>query len=171
VLFNQVIPEEFGYINEKMDKPTIKALLAKVFDTQPNEVVVKLIDDMKDLGLKYGTISGHSVALSDLQIPENKDALIDEGRDKVGDIDTNFNRGLITKAEAKRLTENVWQDVTATVDDSVWSTLDEENPIKLLISSKAVRASRDQVKQIAGMRGLISSPLQEVQEKVLLTVL
>ncbi|MBT6401657.1 DNA-directed RNA polymerase subunit beta' [candidate division WWE3 bacterium] len=164
VLFNQVIPEEFGYINEKMDKPTIKALLAKVFDTQPNEVVVKLIDDMKDLGLKYGTISGHSVALSDLQIPENKDALIDEGRDKVGDIDTNFNRGLITKAEAKRLTENVWQDVTATVDDSVWSTLDEENPIKLLISSKAVRASRDQVKQIAGMRGLISDPTGKLVE-------
>lgn len=164
LIFNEVIPEEFGFLNEKMDKPTIKAFLAEAFETQDNKTVVELIDNMKDLGLKYGTVSGHSVALSDLQIPKDKDKLIDGGRDKVAEIDTNFNRGLITKAEAKRLTENVWQDVTATVDDAVWSALDEENAIKLLISSKAVRASRDQVKQIAGMRGLISDPTGKLVE-------
>jgi DNA-directed RNA polymerase subunit beta' len=164
LIFNEVIPEEFGFLNDKMDKPTIKAFLAKAFETQDNKTVVELIDNMKDLGLKYGTVSGHSVALSDLQIPKDKDKLIDGGRDKVAEIDTNFNRGLITKAEAKRLTENVWQEVTATVDDAVWSALDKENSIKLLISSKAVRASRDQVKQIAGMRGLISDPTGKLVE-------
>ncbi|OGC47288.1 DNA-directed RNA polymerase subunit beta' [candidate division WWE3 bacterium RIFCSPHIGHO2_01_FULL_42_13] len=164
LIFNKIIPGGFGFINQKMDKPNIKEFLARAFNTQDNDTVVKLIDDLKYLGLKYGTVSGHSVALTDLQIPKNKDEIINNGREKVAEIDNNFNRGLITKAEARRLTENVWQDVTATVDDAVWSTLQEENPIKLLISSKAVRASRDQVKQIAGMRGLISDPTGKLVE-------
>ncbi len=164
LIFNKIIPGGFGFINQKMDKPNIKEFLARVFNTQDNDTVVKLIDDLKYLGLKYGTVSGHSVALTDLRIPESKDEIINGGREKVAEINNNFNRGLITKAEARRLTENVWQDVTATVDDAVWKTLQEENPIKLLISSKAVRASRDQVKQIAGMRGLISDPTGKLVE-------
>jgi DNA-directed RNA polymerase subunit beta' len=164
LIFNAVIADVSDYINADMDKPTIKAFLAQIFTSQPMEVVVRLIDDLKDLGLKYGTVSGHSVALSDLVVPGNIDDLIDEGRESIVEIDKNFNRGLITKDEARRLRENTWQEVTANVDDAVWEILGEDNPIKLLINSKASRTSRDQVKQIAGMRGLISDPTGKLVE-------
>ncbi|MBI2414442.1 DNA-directed RNA polymerase subunit beta' [candidate division WWE3 bacterium] len=164
LIFNTVVPAEFGFINEKMDKPNIKSFLARAFNSQPKPVVIKLIDDLKELGLKYGTVSGHSVALSDLVIPENIDELINQGRTAVAETDKNFNRGLITKDEARRLRENVWQEVTGKVDDAVWGVLGDENPIRLLISSKASRTSRDQVKQIAGIRGLISDPTGKLVE-------
>lgn len=164
LILNSILPEGTPFENRAMDKSTIKAFLANAFDTQPKAVVVKLIDDLKDIGLKYGTVSGHSVALTDLVIPENMEELINEGRAAVAEVDKNFNRGLITQDEARRLRENTWQEVTANVDDAVWSKLDEKNPIRLLISSKASRTSRDQVKQIAGIRGLISDPTGRLVE-------
>jgi DNA-directed RNA polymerase subunit beta' len=158
VLFNKIIPESFGYLNKEMTKSEIKTLLARAFANESNDVVVKLIDDLKDLGLKYGTISGHSVALSDMKVPDNREEIIEKGRKSVMDIDKNFRRGLITKAEAQRLTEDVWNQVTAEIDEAVWNVLPDDNPVKVLVRSGSTRASRDQVKQIAGMKGLISDP-------------
>jgi DNA-directed RNA polymerase subunit beta' len=158
VIFNKIIPKSFGYINKEMTKSEIKVLLAEAFASEDNEVVVKLIDDLKDLGLKYGTISGHSVALSDVRIPGNRDEIVEKGRKAVLDIDRNFRRGLITKAEAQRLTEDVWNQITAEIDQAVWESLPDDNPVKVLVRSGSTRASRDQVKQIAGMKGLISDP-------------
>ena len=162
VLFNEMIPENFGYINKEMTKSGIKALLAQAFEQEPNEVIVKLIDDLKDLGLKYGTKSGQSVALSDIKVPEQRDKLVEKGREAIRDIDKNFRRGLITKTEAQRLTEDAWNQVTAEIDQAVWDSLPEDNPVKVLVKSGSTRASRDQVKQIAGVKGLISDPTGKI---------
>jgi len=164
ILFNNILPEGSDYIEDDMNKKRINILLTEAFDMQLKDVVVKLIDDLKDLGLKYGTISGHSVALSDLAVPPSREKFIEEGRESIADIARNFKRGLITQTEARRLTEDTWQRVTANVDEAVWDALGEDNPIKLLIDSGSSRASRDQVKQVAGMRGLISDPTGQVVE-------
>ncbi|MFZ5424679.1 MAG: DNA-directed RNA polymerase subunit beta' [Patescibacteria group bacterium] len=164
LLFNKVIPNVFGFINEEMDKKKVSALLAKAFDEQPHEVVVKLIDDLKDVGLKYGTISGHSVALSDVEIPNSREKHIEAGRKEVAEINKNFRRGLITKNESQRLSEDVWNKITANIDEDVWGNLPEDNPVKILVKSGATRASRDQVKQIGGMRGLIADPTGKIVE-------
>jgi DNA-directed RNA polymerase subunit beta' len=158
ILFNKVIPASFGYLNKEMTKSGIKALLAKAFEKESNDVIVKLIDDLKDLGLRYGTISGHSVSLNDVKIPVKREEIIKKGYASVAEIDKNFRRGLITKAEAQRLTEDAWNQVTAEVDNEVWNNMPEDNPIKVLVKSGSTRASRDQVKQIAGMKGLVSDP-------------
>jgi DNA-directed RNA polymerase subunit beta' len=158
VLFNEIIPESFGFINKEMTKSGIKALLAKAFEKESNEVVTKLIDDLKDLGLKYGTVSGNSVSLNDVKVPSSRDPIIAKGYAAVAEIDKNFRRGLITKAEAQRLTEDAWNQVTAEIDQEVWNSLPDANPIKELIKSGSTRASRDQVKQIAGVKGLVSDP-------------
>lgn len=162
LLFNEIVPESFGFINEVMPKKKVHGLISRAFKEEPLEVVVKLIDDTKDLGLKYGTISGHSVALSDIEVPEEREALLQKGRDSVVKIDKNFKRGLITKKEAQRLTEDIWIEVTADVDRAVWVNLDEDNPVKVLVNSGSTRASRDQVKQIAGMRGLMTDPTGKI---------
>ncbi len=158
VLFNRILPVSFAFINEAMDKKKVNKLLGTAFDREPGNVVVALIDSIKDLGLKYGTLSGLSVSLSDLNIPEEREHIIDEGRKQIAVIDKNFKRGLITSEEARRLTEEVWNSVINGVDDAVWNELDDENPVKVLVKSGSTRASRDQVKQISGMKGLVSDP-------------
>ena len=168
LLFNEIVPENFGYINEEMTKKKINTLIAKAFEKETNAVIVKLIDDLKDLGLKYGTISGLSVSLSDVLSPASKDALVEKGRQVVMDIDKNYRRGLVTKAEAQRLTEDAWNHVTAEVDEAVWNNLGDENPVKILVKSGATRASRDQVKQVAGIKGLVSDPTGKIVQMPIL---
>jgi len=158
IIFNKVVPSTFGFINDEMTKKKINTLIAKAFESEPNHVIVKLIDDLKDIGLEYGTLSGHSVSLHDVEIPGNREELIDKGRQAVMEIDKNYRRGLITKAEAQRLTEETWTQITAEVDEAVWNNLSADNPVKVLVRSGATRASRDQVKQISGIKGLISDP-------------
>ncbi|KKU51325.1 MAG: DNA-directed RNA polymerase subunit beta' [candidate division WWE3 bacterium GW2011_GWC1_47_10] len=168
LLFNEIIPQDFGYINDAMDKKKVHKLLAKAFDEQTNEVVVKLIDDLKDLGLAYGTLSGHSIALSDITVPKVREQNIEEGRNSIAEIDKNYKRGLITKTEAQRLAEDTWNAVTAKLDEEVWQTLTDESPVKTLLNSGASRASRDQIKQIAGMKGPIADPTGKIVEMPIL---
>lgn len=162
ILFNEIIPESFGFLNKDMPKKAVHSLLGKAFETEPAEVVVKLIDDIKSLGLKYGTKSGHSVSLSDIDIPEERDEIIQKGREAVAKIDKNYKRGLITQKEAQRLTEDTWIDITSEIDEAVWNNLSDDNPVKVLVKSGSTRASRDQVKQIAGMRGLMTDPTGKI---------
>jgi len=158
VLFNKILPENYEYMNEDMDKKNITSLLARTFDTESNDVVVELIDDLKDLGFKYGTLSGQSVALSDIQMPKHIEEIVEKGRDMVLDIDKNFKRGLITQQEVKRLTEDAWYKVVNEVSESVWENMDEDNPVKVLVKSGSTRASRSQVNQVAGIIGLVADP-------------
>jgi DNA-directed RNA polymerase subunit beta' len=164
VLFNEIIPANFGYINETMDKKQVNLLLSRAFESEDHEVVVKLIDDLKNLGLKYGTISGQSVSLSDIQIPANREEIINKGRESVNEIDKNYKRGLITRKESLRNVEDIWNKVIAEIDDSVWQNMSDDNPVKVLVKSGSTRASRDQVKQIAGMKGLVADPTGKIVE-------
>jgi len=158
VLFNKILPEGYSFMNEDMDKKNVTSLITRAFDTEGNEVVVRLIDDLKDLGLKYGTISGQSVALSDIQVPSHTAEIIDKGRNMVLEIDKNFKRGLITLQEVKRLTEDAWYKVVDEISESVWKNLDDKNPVKVLVKSGSTRASRSQINQVAGIIGLVSDP-------------
>jgi len=158
VLFNKIIPENFGYLNQDMDKKNITSLITRTFDTEENAVVVKLIDDLKDLGFKYGTISGQSISLSDINIPGHKEEIVQKGKEMVLDIDNNYRRGLITMQEVKRLTEDAWYKVVDEISESVWENLKDDNPVKVLVKSGSTRASRSQVNQVAGIIGLVADP-------------
>ncbi len=155
IIFNKYVPEGFGFINQSMDKKQVNALLQKTFETKTNDIVVKFIDDLKDIGLKYGTISGQSVSLSDIKVPAERPAIINKGKETVAEIESNFKRGLITRAEATRLKEDAWNKAIADLDTAVWDNLESDNPVKVLVKSGSTRASRDQVKQVAGMKGLV----------------
>lgn len=158
VLFNEVVPEDFEFVNEDVDKKKVTELLARAFDSQDSEIVVKFIDDLKNLGFKYGTKSGQSVSLADIKIPEETGEIVERGRNAVKEIDRNFKRGLITSQEATRLTEDAWYKVVDDISESVWNNLDERNPVKVLVKSGSTRASRSQVNQIAGIKGLVADP-------------
>jgi DNA-directed RNA polymerase subunit beta' len=168
VMFNEIVPVSFGYVNDTMDKKKVVAMLQQAFDREAHEIVVKLIDDIKDFGLKYGTEAGQSVSLADIQVPASRPELFAKGKAMVAEIDKNYKRGLITKSEAQRLTEDTWNGIISDLDKAVWDNLSDTNPVKVLVKSGSTRASRDQVKQIAGMKGMVMDPTGKVVEMPIL---
>lgn len=168
VIFNDYIPESFRFINDPVTNKKAISLMNEVLQKEPLEVGVKLIDDLKDIGSKYGTQSAISISLNDIQVPSNREVQIENGKLQVAEIEKNYNRGLITLTESKRLITEVWSKVSAEVDEVAWNALVPENTIKLLIDSGTTRATRNQLKQLVGMKGLISNALGQTVEMPIL---
>lgn len=164
VLFNETLPEGFDFVNEPVTSSKIKELFTKAYLMISEERVVVMIDAIKDLGFYGGTISGLSFGLFDSKIHPDKAKIIGEADGKVSTIEENFAQGLITIEEKKRLTQEVWIEVTEELTDKTWALLDPTNPIRVVIDAKVGRTSRDQVKQLAAIRGLVVDPLGKIVE-------
>src|SRR3990167_2204756 len=163
ILFNQALPEEMRFINKAIKGSKIKELLLECQNQFGKEAAVQLIDNFKDLGFRFATVSGISMSVFDAQVIKEKPKLIAEADQKVEEIDKNFHRGLITEMERSRLTEEVWAGLTTKIDELTWEQIDEDNSLKQIHESGA-RGSRDQIKQIAGMRGLVTDQLGRIVE-------
>ena len=164
LLFNEVLPENFDFINESVTSSVIKALFVKAYATVSKERVTQLVDDVKDLGLFGGTISGISFGIFDAKVYPEKAKVLEEADKKVSGIEDNFNQGLITAEEKSRLTKEVWIEVSEDLADKTWNELEPTNPIRIVIDAKVGRASRDQVKQLSAIRGLVVDPMGKIVE-------
>jgi len=170
IIFNEVLPLSFKYINSpvaKSEKGGNLAMSAIIEHSIANDTVdttVKLIDDMKELGFKYATTSGISLAVTDCTEPAEREKLLGEAYKKSEEIDQNYRRGLITKSESSGLHISLWLETTDKLDQATWDSLTEENPIKMILNSGANRASRDQLKQISAMKGLVTDPMGRIVE-------
>jgi len=164
IIFNEVVPQEFGYINETITSSTIKSLFARSIKELGSDRVVKLIDDIKDLGFEAGTISGLSFAISDNELYQKKQAVIQQGNQQVAQIEQNYAQGLITDQERRRLSNEVWMRITDELSDLTWETFRPGNPIRLIIETGMGRITRDTIKQLSAMRGLVTDPLGNIVE-------
>lgn len=162
LMFNEALPEKLRFINTGVKQSIIKELFTKAIKICEHEKVVSLIDNLKDLGFFAGTVSGISLAVSDCEISPEKDQIIAEAEKKVAEIEETFNQGLITLDEEKRLIRNIWMETTEELADRTWEIIDETNPIKLVIDAKVGRVSRDTIKQISAMRGLVVDPMGKI---------
>lgn len=162
ILFNEVLPENFDFINEATTSSVIKGLFVKAYATVSKERVVQMVDDIKDLGFYGGTISGVSFGIFDAKVYPDKAKVLSEADVKVAEIEENFNQGLITAEEKRRLTQEIWIEVSEDLADKTWNLLEPTNPIRTVIDAKVGRASRDQVKQLAAIRGLVVDPLGKI---------
>ena len=164
ILFNEAIPPDFGFVNEAVTSSIIKQLFAKAYATKETKEVVEMIDTVKDLGFFGGTISGLSFGIFDAKVLLEKEKILKESDKRVSQIEANFAQGLITAEEKRRLSQEVWIETTEELADKTWQMLDENSPIRVVIDAKVGRASRDQVKQLAAIRGLIVDPLGKIVE-------
>lgn len=164
ILFNEILPEKLKFINETIKAGTIKSLITKSLNLLTQEETAKLIDDIKSLGFDSATTSGISVSVSDCEMIEGKDGLINEAEKKVIIFEQNYRRGLITLEEKKRLSNEVWIECTEKIADLTWANFKQNNSVKEIIDSGGTRASKDQVKQLAAMRGLVVDPLGKIVE-------
>lgn len=162
--FNDILPEGFALINEPITAKKIKELVTQAIRTLPQERVAKLIDDIKNLGFAAATSSGLSVAVTDCKIISEKDLIIEEANKKAEVIQQDYLQGLITAEEKKRLTFDIWMKTTDEVAEKTWESYDDDNAVKIMINSGGTRASKDQVKQLAAMRGLVVDPLGKIVE-------
>jgi DNA-directed RNA polymerase subunit beta' len=164
ILFNEVLPENFDFVNEAATSSVIKGLFIKAYATVSKERVTQMVDDIKDLGFFGGSLSGISFGIFDAKIYPKKAEVLAEADARVAGIEENFNQGLITAEEKRRLTQEVWIEVSEDLADKTWEQMEPTNPIRVVIDAKVGRASRDQVKQLAAIRGLVVDPLGKIVE-------
>lgn len=158
VIFNELLPQNFSFLNEPIRASMIKKIVTQVFDRGDDKVTSKLIDDLKTLGFKMATRSGLSVSLFDCEIIPHKKKIIDQAEKKIEQIEKNFRMGLITRDESRRLANEVWVQTTEEIADLTWKNFGSENSIRIISDSGGSRATADQIKQLAGMRGLVADP-------------
>jgi len=164
IRFNELLPQQFDYMNEAVNAAGIKRLITRAMKICSNEEVTTLIDSIKDLGFYGATISGLSVSVFDCEIVPEKNKLLAEADKKVAAIEDEYQRGLITLEEKKRLSNEVWLKTTDEIARLTWNSLREDNPIKISIDSGGSRAGVEQLKQLSAIRGLIVDPLGKIVE-------
>jgi DNA-directed RNA polymerase subunit beta' len=162
--FNDLLPDEFEFINTSINSKDIKTIITKAIKNLDRKVVSKLIDDIKDLGFEAATTSGISVSVSDCEMIPEKAEIINKANKKVEEIQEQYNEGMIGSEERKRLSFDVWINTTEKIANDTWETYSDNNAVKVMIESGGTRASKDQVKQLAAMRGLVVDPLGNIVE-------
>lgn len=166
ILFNQLLPKELVYMNSDVKAADIKTIIVdsiKLFND--NQKVGELIDKIKEIGFWGATLGGGlSISMFDCEIIEEKDKIVAETEKEVDKIQNNFNQGLLTLEEKKRYTNKLWIDTTERLAEDTWNSLDAENPVRLSIQSGGPRASREQLKQLSAIKGLVVDPMGKIIE-------
>jgi DNA-directed RNA polymerase subunit beta' len=161
VIFNQIVPKEMGYINQLLVKKNFSSLIGKMFMKLGNKVTAKFLDDLKDIGFKYASLGGISISFIDMVVPEEKEKLIDQANKKVESILNEHEMGVITDAERYNKIIDVWTHTTNNVSRALIDKIKQHNQgfnsLHMMVDSGA-RGSQEQVRQLAGMRGLMMKP-------------
>ena len=175
VIFNEIIPDELGYIlanarvpHEKIfSKKGISVLVSRCFSEVGAVETAIMLDNLKDIGFHYATISGLTIGMDDMRIPSRKSELIKKAREQIRSIETRARNGELTEAERYNRVIDTWAKVTDAISVTMMEGLSHENhgfnPIFMMANSGA-RGSKDQMKQLAGMRGLMAKPTKKMGE-------
>jgi DNA-directed RNA polymerase subunit beta' len=163
VLFNEHLPEDMPFINEVMNKSKISQLITDCYKNFGQYRTIKLLDDLKKVGFEIATIAGPSISVDQLKIPTKKKALIEEAQKEVDSVDNQYRKGLITNGERYNKVIDIWTHATEQVSDLIFKELESFNPIFMMADSGA-RGSKQQIRQLAGMRGLMAKPSGEIIE-------
>ncbi len=161
LMFNQVVPDEVPYINTLLKKKNLRDIIGEVLKYTGVARTSKFLDDIKDLGYKMAYLGGLSFNLADVLIPEQKHELIEKGYNEVSAIQASFDMGLITNNERYNQTIDIWSKVnnelTGIVEKQIKADNQGFNPVYMMLDSGA-RGSKDQIRQLCGMRGLMAKP-------------
>ena len=167
IIFNQGIPQDLGFIDRKEDpfqyeinfpvmKKSMGTIIEKVIDKHGLVESAEVIDYIKALGFKYSTLAGITFSVADVAVPEAKKTILEEADKQVEKVRNQYRRGLITDDERYKTVINIWEKATNDVSKAMEENFDDLNPIYMMVKSGA-RGNMNQLRQIAGMRGLMAS--------------
>ncbi len=171
VLFNDILPREMAFYNRTLDQKGLSAIIHDCHKLLGRERTIKLLDDIKEIGFRQATLAGLSFAASDLLQPPEKDEIIQKTEGEVARIERHFKQGVITEGERYNLIIDAWTHATEEVAAAMMKHLRSDvrggllylNPIRLMVESGA-RGSMQQIRQLAGMRGLMAKPSGRIIE-------
>ncbi len=161
VLFNDVVPDEAGYINELLTKKALRDIIGRVLKTAGTAKAAKFLDDIKEIGFNIAFKGGLSFNLEDVIVPDEKEKLVKSAQKEVDEVMGNYNMGLITNNERYNQVIDIWTHtnsrVTKTLMDRLAADRQGFNSIFMMMDSGA-RGSKEQIRQLSGMRGLMAKP-------------
>ena len=163
LILNSVLPPDYPFVNRLIDNKGLKGLVRDVIEKYPNEECVAVLDSIKALGFEYCTLSGVSWGMDDLVVPAEKPRLIEEAEKEVKQIDSHFEKGLLSPEEKTSQKILVWQAVKTKIEALLKTTLPEEGPVFSIINAGA-RGTWAQPVQMAGMKGLVNNPAGDIIE-------
>ena len=169
IIFNEPIPQDLGYVDRtdpehafdleisfQVGKKQLGDIIDRCIQKYGFTISAEVLDNIKALGYKYSTIGALTISVADMTVPEAKQTLISKTENKVLDIEKQYRRGFITNDERYRLVVDEWEQTTKDVTSALQNCLDEFNPIYMMANSGA-RGSMNQIRQLAGMRGLMAN--------------
>jgi len=157
ILFNDILPREMGFRNQIMNKKSLKEVVAECYRLLGNDSTATMVDNIKNLGFKYVTKSGITIAVNDIEVPAEKANILEEAEAKIADIEKQFQRGLITEDERYNSAVAVWTRATDDLQTTLERSMDKYSSIYMMASSGA-KGNISQIRQMAGMRGLMTDP-------------
>jgi DNA-directed RNA polymerase subunit beta' len=163
LLFNSVLPKEYPYINDVMKKSALVRLVNDLIDHYSLERIPPIVDKIKNFGFFYATRSGVTWSLGDLQTPAKKPGIIKAAKEKVDMLNEQYNNGLLSRDEKRRLVIEVWHKAKSDIEAAIPEGIDPQGPVHDLVISGA-RGSMGQLTQMAGMKGLIQNTARETIE-------
>ncbi len=161
VLVNQFVPKEIGYVNEILSKKSLRTIISKVIKKCGIPRSAQFLDDIKNLGYAMAFKGGLSFNLGDVLIPKEKEEYVREGYEQVQEVLNNYSMGFITNNERYNQIIDIWTHVNARLADTLMKQISADqqgfNPVYMMLDSGA-RGSKDQIRQLSGMRGLMAKP-------------
>ena len=165
IIFNQAFPDSWNheYVNRIIDKGSLRKIITDCYRRYGNTETARFLDAIKDLGFHYATLSGTTVSINDVIVPENKYEIVGKAQDEVNELHRLFDQGFISQDEQYNKTIDIWSKASDEVTGSMQSSQNPLNPVFMMATSGA-RGSIAQVKQLGGMRGLMSDPSGRILE-------
>jgi DNA-directed RNA polymerase subunit beta' len=163
IIFNEVLPQELGYFNKIIDKATLKQIATRCCKLLPDEETGKVLDNIKRLGFQYAAKSGITIAMNDIEVPATKPQILADTEAKVATIENQYHRGLITSDERYNQIVDIWTETTNTITSTIQNNLDRYGGVYMMATSGA-KGNISQIRQMAGMRGLMTDPAGKIIE-------
>ncbi|MGE0817026.1 MAG: DNA-directed RNA polymerase subunit beta' [Candidatus Nanopelagicales bacterium] len=160
-LFNETLPVDYPYVNTEVDKKVLGSIVNDLAERYPKVQVAATLDALKEAGFRWATRSGVTISIEDVVTPPKKAEILVEAEARAEKVQTQFDRGLITDSERRQELIEIWTRATDEVADAMREHFPKHNPVFMMVNSGA-RGNWMQVRQIAGMRGLVANPKGEI---------
>ncbi len=157
-IFNRILPDEMRFVQETLGKRGLQNLVARCYQVIGGEQTTEVVDAIKNYGFHYATISGTTIAVSDLEIPVERADILREAEEVVTRAERDFRRGLMTEEERYQITIDEWNRAKDELQDHIQDTIDPYGPIAIMALSGSTKGGFGPITQMAGMRGLMADP-------------
>jgi DNA-directed RNA polymerase subunit beta' len=174
VIFNQIWPDELGFYNKVCGKKQLSDIIWRCYKAVGQQRTVETLDRLKEMGFSSATKAGISIGITDMIIPKEKSTQLERAYREIAEVEKQYRRGIITDGERKNKVQDIWTHTGEELANALFRTLEyndgrkDMNPVFMMVDSGA-RGNRTQVKQLAGMRGLMAKPSGEIIERPIIS--